>query len=106
MTEYSFIFPTTGIPHYWMYETSGRLKAAIHAYLNYMGNPVHFPMSDDHIALIREYLKQWINAPAYTAAEGFEVEKAALRESVEAIATARDIDRWLDQATEIGIDPL
>jgi hypothetical protein len=105
MTEYNFTFPA-GIPHYWMYETSGELKAAIHAYLNYMGDPKLSPMSDRHIALIREYFRQWINAPAYSLAEGFEAEKAALRESVGAIATAKDIDRWLNQAAEIGIDPL
>ncbi|MGL4620696.1 hypothetical protein [Chroococcidiopsis sp.] len=105
MTEYNFAFPS-GIPHYWMYETSGKLKVAIHAYLNHMGSKSAFPMSDDHIALIREYFRQWIFAPAYMSAEGFEAEKAALRESVGAIATVRDIDRWLDRANQIGIDPL
>lgn len=86
-----------------MYETSGRLRSAIEAYLSHLFTR-HSPPSNEQIALIRYYLSLWIHSPAF--GEGFEVEKAALRESVRAIATPADIREWISQAREIGIDPI
>lgn len=81
-------------PGYWMYETSGQLRPAIAHYLN------REVLSDEEIAVIRAYFKQWIEGDF----EGEGVED--LRKSVDAIGSRSAIDRWLRGAVELGIDPL
>ena len=44
---------TTPDLRYWMYETSGVLRPAIEAYFSGL-------MTDQHIAAMRAYLRQWI----------------------------------------------
>jgi hypothetical protein len=84
-------------PGFWMYETSGVLAPAVHAYLN------HFQMTPHQIATMRAYLRQWVNASGWKDGNG---ELDSLRLSVEEIATREDIDRWIDAAIDLGIDPL
>ena len=82
-------------PGYWMHETSGALRPAIVAYLS--GRP----MTADHVATMRAYLRQWIYAPAWRGAGIGE-----LRERIEALTTRGAIEAWLDDAADLGIDPL
>lgn len=85
----------SGIPGYWMNETSGVLRPAVTAYLN--GRP----MTGPQIAAMRAYLRQWIDAPGYV---GPAVQQ--LRATVDQITTHAALKKWLDQAEDIGIDPL
>jgi hypothetical protein len=78
-------------PGYWKYETGGALRPAIVHYLNRQ------VLTDEEIAVIRAYLKQWIEGDF----DG--VDK--LRASVDAIGSRSAIDRWLYQADQLGIDP-
>jgi hypothetical protein len=82
-------------PGYWMYETSGGLRPAIVAYLQ--GDR----LSEEEIALIRAYLRQWIMAPAWG---GPAVD--ALRAGIDRLTTRQAIARWLDVALGENIDPL
>lgn len=82
-------------PGYWMHETSGVLRPAVEAYLN--GEP----MTDEQIAVMRAYLRQWIAAPVWVG-DGVEL----LRATVDDIACRHGIDIWLDAAMKEGIDPL
>lgn len=82
-------------PGYWMHETSGVLRPAVEAYLN--GEP----MTDEQIAAMRAYLRQWIAAPVWTG-NGVEL----LRATVDDISCRHGIDVWLDAAMKEGIDPL
>jgi hypothetical protein len=81
------------IPGYWMNETSGVLRPAIERYLS--GGP----MTDEHVATMRAYLRQWI------AADGWR-DAGNLRWSVDGLTSHAAITQWLDRAIEIGIDPL
>ena len=83
-------------PRFWMNETSGVLAPVIEAYLN--GGI----LSAHQLAIMRAYLHQWIDAPVWKADGDLE----ALRLSVDGIATRADLDRWLDKAVDLGIDPL
>jgi hypothetical protein len=80
-------------PGYWMNETSGVLRPAVEAYL--LGEP----MSEEEIAAMRAYLRQWI-------AGFFGAGAADLAGRVDKLTSRAAIEDWLDDATEIGIDPL
>jgi hypothetical protein len=81
------------IPGYWINETTGRLRPAIESYLS--GGP----MTDEQIAAMRAYLRQWIVADDWRGVE-------TLRWSVDGLTSHAAITQWLDRAIEIGIDPL
>jgi hypothetical protein len=83
-------------PLYWMNETSGHLEAAVIAYLN------ERELNRGDIDLLKSYFAIWTNATVWS--ESDELDK--LRQSIGAIATIADIDRWLDRALNMGIDPL
>jgi hypothetical protein len=59
------------------------------------------PLSDEQIALTRDYLRQWIMAPCHP-----EPALDKLRRRVDELTTTEAIRRWLDDALRMGIDPL
>lgn len=79
---------------YWMHETSGVLRPAVEAYLQ--GDP----MTGEHIAAMRAYLRQWIFAPVW------EGDVADLRTRIDGLTSREAIAAWLVDADELGIDPL
>lgn len=83
-------------PGYWMHETSGVLRPVVEAYL--AGDP----LTTMQIATMRAYLRQWIAAPAWKGS----AEIVALRARIEGLTDRAAIDRWLDDAEVLGIDPL
>lgn len=83
-------------PGYWRDETCGVLTSAVEAYL--FGERLMVP----EIAMIRAYLRQWIMAPVWQGDESL----AALRASVDRIQSQPDIDKWLRDAIDLGMDPL
>lgn len=91
-------------PSYWMHETSGVLRPAVEAYLNQR------PMSKKQIAAMRAYLRQWIAAPLWdqnphaTAYHRAWLDQMRLR--VDGLKDLEEIDRWLSDAIDAGIDPL
>jgi hypothetical protein len=84
-----------GAPGFWMHETSGVLRPAVEAYLH------GHELQPEQIAALRAYLRQWIFAPAW---KGEEIDQ--LRGGIDGLTTRAAIDAWVDQAVEIGIDPL
>ena len=91
-------------PGFWMGETSGVLRPAVMAYLE------HRPLTPEHIAALRGYLRQWIMAPAWDANPYAGVEAsvwlAKLRARIDWLFTRETIERWLDDAIDLGLDPL
>ncbi len=83
-------------PGYWMHETTGVLRPAVEAYLR------DEPMTPEHIAAMRAYLRQWIQAPDWQGDE----ELAALRIGIDRLTNREAIDDWIDLAVELGVDPL
>jgi hypothetical protein len=92
-------------PRYWRNETTGKLAAAVHAYLD---NPDAMTMRE--IGAMRAYLSQWIQSPVWdmnpAADAASRAALAALRSGVGAITNARDIHAWIAAAIEEGLDPL
>lgn len=84
-----------GAPGYWMDETSGVLRPAVTAYLS--GGP----MTDEQVAAMRAYLRQWISSPAWLG-DGI----AALRADIDSLTSRDAISNWLAAAEQWGIDPL
>jgi len=76
-----------------MNEASGVLQPAVRRYLT--GKR----MSHGDVALVRAYLRMWIDAPWDSPLLD------ALRTQVDEIVTSDDIDRWIDRASRDGIDP-
>ncbi len=82
------------VPGYWMNETSGVLRPVIMRYLD--GED----LDTSDVEIMKAYLRQWMEG-------GWKGEDAArLRAGIRRIATAADLRRWLDEAHDIGIDPL
>lgn len=82
-------------PAYWMNETSGVLRPAIEAFCR--GDD----LTEEQIAAIRAYLRQWIASPAW---QGPTVDH--LRISVDGLISEGTIRAWLMIAAREGIDPL
>jgi hypothetical protein len=78
-----------------MNETTGVLAPAVEAYL------FNAVLTPEHIAALRAYLRQWINAPGF---RGPRVD--FLRSCVDDLVTRAAIDRWIDIAVDEGLDPL
>ena len=83
------------VPGYWMHETSGELAPVVKRYLE------HQPMGGGDITIMRAYLRQWINAPAWRGAAVDD-----LRRRIDTLTTRSTIDAWLHDALDAGIDPL
>lgn len=82
-------------PCYWQYETTGTLRPVIKAYLT--GDE----MTDEQIAAMRAYLRQWIEAPVW---KGDVIED--LRQALDGLTSRDAIAAWLATAMDNGIDPL
>ncbi len=91
-------------PSYWMAETSGALRAAVVAFLD--GSP----LTDQHIAVLRAYLRQWCCSSLWDRNPFADPELrgslAALRLTCDALISREAIALWLERATELGMDPL
>jgi hypothetical protein len=84
----------TGLPGYWPNETSGVLAPVVRKYV--AGEELE-PLE---VGIMRAYLRQWVAGDFY----GPGVER--LRADVDRIRTTADVHAWLDDALELGVDPL
>lgn len=91
-------------PGYWMHEQSGALRRAIEAYLSCE------PMTREQVGLIREYLRQWIDAKCWDANPHIDDagrdRLAFLRRMIYNVTARTTIEAWLAAAADIGMDPL
>lgn len=91
-------------PGYWMDETGGKLRPAIARYLD------GADLSADDIALIRAYLRQWIDSPVWDdnphLVDSGRAELARLRELARVLTNRESIHAWLALAVDFGVDPL
>ena len=89
-------------PDYRMDKTGGLLRAAVEAYLH--GGE----MTPTALMALQAYLKRSIPAPNWRGegVEGLQERVEDLRERVEDLDTREKLEAWLDDALDIGIDPL
>ena len=114
-----------GLPYYWRDETSGVLAVAIKAYVD--GDLRGQTTADARVALVKQYLVHWINAPCWEIALGYRSDSVrlasvlslpspadedgirklrSLRESAEQLGSEEGIAGWLQGAVDLGLDPL
>jgi hypothetical protein len=97
-------------PGFWHYETTGRLRPVIEAYL--LGKRLSY----DDVSTMRAYLRQWIMSPVWDE-NPWELAPhvpypeacaslARLRERIDGLISQVAIDRWLEDAERLGLDPL
>ena len=88
-----------------MYETGVELKAAVQ---HYLVEPNAITMRE--VALMRAYVVQWIDSPAWDANPNASTESIvmldALRRQARRIAGTADLQKWIHDALAEGIDPL
>lgn len=87
-------------PRLWRFETSGILRPAVEAYL------AGGPLAPSSIALLRDYLRQWIFSPVWDENPAGSAWLDGLRDGINSLTTRAQIAMWIARATEAGIDPL
>lgn len=89
---------------YWMNETSGKLREAVFA-LTRTWNGDCNQLSPKHLKILKKYFALWINYPGWKRS-GHEQEFDRLSLQLKSIATIEQLNQWLENARDIGIDPL
>jgi hypothetical protein len=93
--DYPYPFDVERPPHFWMTEQSGRLEAAVDAYLNGDRLP---PAAID---LIKQYLRQYIERALMTG----DANRRALLRKIETLRDNRAIERFVEELAEYGVEP-
>jgi hypothetical protein len=93
--DYPYPFAVERPPHFWMTEQSGRLEAAVDAYLNGDRLP---PAA---IGLIKQYLRQYIERALMTG----DANRGGLLRKIETLRDNRAIERFVDELAEYGVEP-
>ncbi|KPV53355.1 hypothetical protein SE17_10120 [Kouleothrix aurantiaca] len=93
--DYPYPFPVAQPPHYWMSEQSGKLAEAVEQYFN--GEA----LTPAALEFIRQYLQQYIERAVMTG----EAKRNILLSRTMALRTTRDIERFADDLSEIGVEP-
>lgn len=89
------VMSNAAVPVYWMHETTGVLRPVVEAYFS------DIRLDGQQLATMRAYLRQWIAGDWVPSPE---LEK--LRARIDGITTHEALSEWLNDAYEIGIDPL
>lgn len=104
-----------GGPLRWQDDVTGVLPAAVMAFLNrdtvvmsgkVIGRSVCTP---EQVELVRDYCEYYINAPCWELGpegEAYHSDFMTLRNRVRTLTTGKEIDAWLGDALDLGIDPL
>lgn len=91
-------------PKYWTMETSGRLRNAM---VRYLDGLIAFPGDSE---LIRDYLDQWVASPAWDMNphqdDHGRMSLQSMREQVKGLKCRSDFDRFIEELTHRGMDPL
>lgn len=82
---------------YWMHETSGVLRPVVEKYLKCTAPD----LTPEECAIIRAYLRQWIEPDVWD----YDREVEALRMALDGLTNEAAIDAWVRAALEINIDP-
>lgn len=80
------------VPLYWRNEASGKLPAAVMAYLS-------STQTQEQLDLVIAYVRAWVECPVWKNIE-------PLRESVKGVKTHEELRKWIWEALDYGIDPL
>jgi hypothetical protein len=93
--DYPYPFPVERPPHFWMTEQTGRLNEAVEAYFG--GEK----LSPEHLNLIKQYLTQYIERAVLTG----DANRNMLLNKANALRNTREIERFADDLSDVGIEP-
>jgi hypothetical protein len=94
-----------GMPLYWRDDVTGRLPAAVMAYLNHKPTP-------EQLGLVIKYIQHHIHAPCFLEKSPFEVidelaeEIRALRALSLELKTIQDVNQYIHRALAWALDPI
>lgn len=92
---------TAATPGYWRNETTGVLRPVVLRYLK------GHELRPSDCAALRAYIRQWITSPVWDLnPHGGHETLAGLRSRLDDLTSRQAIEAWLDDATELGLDPL
>lgn len=90
---------------YWRNETSGKLAEAVIAYFDLQDKPTPNSLPKEQIELIKSYLLIWVNYPGWRFEEKDYQKLAKLQRQTEKIENVTDINKCIDLAFRLNIDP-
>lgn len=85
---------------YWRNESSGKLALAVERYFAFAVGEDPNPLTDSELALLKAYLKFWIEYPW----QGMRSQLEDLRAQFDRATTYQQLRDCLDTALELGID--
>lgn len=89
---------------YWKNETSGKLKNAILALMDTWTDK-HYSLSPQELEMLKTYFALWIDYPSWDRT-GQEQQFEALSSQLKSVTSTQQLNQWLEDAMDIGIDPL
>jgi hypothetical protein len=97
-----------GLPGYWRDEKSG-LPAEVEAFISHRAAQGPEP-SPDQLRRLCSYIQYFVNAPRWeencSQDEGMLAELHQLKARAQTLASAESIHRWLEEAMDLGLDPI
>ncbi len=93
--EYPYPFPVARPPRFWMEEITGKLAAAVEQYMQ--GEP----LTSDQLEIIKLYLKQYLERAVIDSS----ADRKRLLSRIDRLRTTRDIERFADELSEVGVEP-
>ena len=95
--------PPLAAPLRWQDDQTGELPAAVMAYFDRKQTP-------EQLELVRDYCQYYINAPCWDNNpyndEENRRELREVREAIKRVKTHKELNDWIYQCLDMGIDPL
>ena len=100
-----------GLPMRWQDEVSGRLPAAVRAYLDAVTSGDPLKATDEQLILMGKWLEYYVNAPCWKTVSfsddpDWAAQWAALKRRAASLNSVSAINRWIHHALDFGLDPL
>lgn len=89
-----------GLPFYWRDEASGMLKDAIEQYIYWAARQSSTKPNEIQFDLIKKYLRYWIEAPCWKGPT------KKLVQQLKSVNRVEELEGWLSNCLEHGLDPL
>jgi len=86
---------------YWRNESSRKLALAVERYFAFVVGDDPSPLTDSEIALLKAYLKFWVDYPW----QGMKSQLANLRAEFEQVETYEQLTDCINAALALNIDP-
>ncbi len=100
--------PPTGGPLRWQDDVTGELPAAVTAFIDHQLRRT--TITPEQIELIRDYFEYYINAPCWETGEGedsaYHEDFTSLRKRVKTLKSTEELDVWIKECLNVGLDPL